>query len=70
MLQTLLCQYEEELTAFYSVSFSACALSPSLPLSSSSCCPHVLLFHQPLHVPSPTDGISIVPRMILMEKYG
>lgn len=59
MLQTLLCQYEEELTAFYSVSFSACALSPSLPLSFPSCCPPVLLPHQPLHTSSPTDGISI-----------
>lgn len=34
MLQTLLCQYEEELTAFYRVSFSVCApsLSPPFPL--------------------------------------
>lgn len=69
MLQTLLCQFEEELTAFYRVSFSACALSTSLPLSSSSCCPHVLLPHQPLHMPSPTDGNSIVHKMILEEKY-
>lgn len=56
-------------TAFYSVSVSACALSPSLPLCSPPCCPHVLLPHQPLHIPSPTDGISVVHRMILVEKY-
>ena len=71
MLQTLLCQYEDELTAFYSVSSSVRALSLSPPLSSSSChcCHrHTLLPHCPLHIPSPTSGIFIAHKVNLMEK--
>lgn len=47
--------------------FFLCMCSLSIPPSFLfSCCPHVL---QPLHMPSPTDGISIVHRMVLVEKY-
>lgn len=53
-------------------SFFLCMCSLSVPpLSSSSCrccCPHALLPHCPLHMPSPTSGIFIAHKVNLMEK--